>query len=68
MKRIGAIRLVTLLVLLLSLLTIESWAAPIRGLSPRTTFLEGTESRAFGLGVAYVPVAPIMSFCGRGGI
>ncbi|MDV2495542.1 MAG: transporter [bacterium] len=36
------------LVLILLLLTPPAWAAPIRGLSPRTTFVEGTALRTFG--------------------
>ncbi|MDV2504070.1 MAG: transporter [bacterium] len=36
------------LVLILLLLGPPAWAAPIRGLSPRTTFVEGTVLRTFG--------------------
>lgn len=38
----------SLLALILLLLAPTAWAAPIRGLSPRTTFLEGTALRTFG--------------------
>ncbi len=38
----------SLLVLIPLLLGPPAWAAPIRGLSPRTTFLEGTALRTFG--------------------
>ena len=36
------------LVIILLLLGPPAWAAPIRGLSPRTTFIEGTALRTFG--------------------
>ena len=38
----------SLLALLLLLLAPTAWAAPIRGLSPRTTFVKGTALRTFG--------------------